>query len=393
MTSRAIILVLDGVGAGELPDADMFGDVGSNTLGNLARAMGGLHLPNLQRLGLGNIIPIKGVPPEREPAGAWGLLAERSAGKDSTTGHWEIAGVITARPFPVFPNGFPSELIECIENRFGRKVIGNCAASGTEIIERLGSEHLATGRPIVYTSADSVLQIACHESVMSPAELHRVCARIRAELQGAWRVGRVIARPFVGEPGSFRRTAARRDFSCPPPEGTLLDNCLAAGLEVTAIGKVDDLFAGRGFTRSRHSTDNRECIEILLATLASQSGGLIFANLVQFDTDWGHRNDCRGFAAGLAELDGRIPALLDALAADDWLFITADHGNDPTTPSTDHSREYAPLLVLGRRCRSGVNLGRRSSFADVGQTCAELLGVSPTPAGQSFWPEISGRQG
>lgn len=387
--SRAVIVVLDGVGVGELPDAEAYGDAGSNTLSNLARAVGGLHLPNLQKLGLGNVVPIEGVSPVREPAAAFGRMAERSAGKDSTTGHWELAGVVTAEPFPLFPRGFPPGLIARVEQLLARKIIGNCVASGTEIIERLGQEHLATGCPIVYTSADSVLQIACHESVLAPADLHRACARIREAAQGPWRVGRVIARPFAGEPGRFRRTSARRDYSCPPPQGTLLDNCLAAGLEVTGIGKVDDLFARRGFTRMRHSVDNRECVGFILETLAAQPGGLVFANLVQFDMEWGHRNDCRGFARGLADFDSRLPVLLDALRDDGWLFITADHGNDPTTASTDHSREHVPLLVTGPLCRPGVNLGRRSSFADLGQTCAAILGTQPTPDGRSFLAEIA----
>ncbi len=381
---RAIVVVLDGVGVGELPDAEAYGDVGSNTLANVARAAGGLHLPNLQALGLGNVIPVAGVQPARAPRACFGRMAERSAGKDSTTGHWEIAGIVTAEPFPMFPDGFPPELIERVEAALGREVIGNCAASGTEIIERLGAEHLATGRPIVYTSADSVLQVACHERVMPSGELHRACERIRAVMQGPWRVGRVIARPFCGEPGAFRRTSARRDFSCPPPDGTLLDNCIAAGLEVTGIGKVDDLFARRGFTRMRHSVDNRECVGFILETLAGQQGGLVFANLVQFDMEWGHRNDWRGFARGLEELDARLGAVLDALAPGDLLLLTADHGNDPTTPSTDHSREYVPLLAFGPGLRSGVNLGTRSSFADAGQTCAELLGTRPVPEGRSF---------
>ncbi|MFO7651044.1 MAG: phosphopentomutase [bacterium] len=387
--SRAVIVVLDGVGVGELPDAEAYGDAGSNTLGNLARVVGGLHLPNLQRFGLGNITPIAGVPPCRDPLGAYGRMAERSAGKDSTTGHWELAGVVTAEPFPLFPRGFPPELIARVEELLGRRTIGNCTASGTEIIERLGEKHLTSGCPIVYTSADSVLQVACHESVLPAAELHRACARIREVLQGPWRVGRVIARPFAGEPGSFRRTSARRDFSCPPPQGTLLDNCIAAGLEVTGIGKVDDLFARRGFTRMRHSIDNRECIGFILETLAAQPGGLVFANLVQFDMEWGHRNDCRGFARGLADFDSRLPVLLDSLGPLDWLFLTADHGNDPTTSSTDHSREHVPLLACGPQCRPGTNLGRRSSFADLGQTCAAILGTQPTPDGRSFLPEIS----
>ncbi|MBM3323921.1 phosphopentomutase, partial [candidate division WOR-3 bacterium] len=367
---RAIILVLDGVGCGALPDAELFHDSGSNTLANLADAVGGLSLPNLGRLGLGNIIPIAGVRAEKQPQACYGRMAEQSQGKDSTIGHWEIAGLVTTEPFPLFPSGFPAELIHAFEQAIGRKVIGNRPASGTMIIEELGREHLKTGRPIVYTSADSVLQIACHEELVPPAELYRMCEKARALCTCPHRVARVIARPFVGAPGRFRRTSGRKDFSCPPPGPTLLDHVRQAGLSVIGIGKIDDLFAHRGFTETHHSVVNDECFNLTTEALARTSAGLIFANFIQFDMDWGHRNDAAGFARGLEGFDARLPELVGRLRSEDILFITADHGNDPTTASTDHSREYVPLLVTGPSLRQGVNLGRRESFADLGQTAA-----------------------
>ncbi len=385
---RVIVLVLDGVGCGELPDAGLFGDTGSNTLVNLAKAIGGLRLPNLGRLGLGNIVPINGVTAQSDPQACYGSMAEQSHGKDSTIGHWEIAGLVTNEPFPLFPNGFPFELTLALEQAFSRKVIGNKPASGTMIIEELGREHLETGCPIVYTSADSVLQIACHEDVIPLAELYRMCEKARALCTGDYCVARVIARPFVGEPGRFRRTSGRRDFSCPPPALTLLDRVKDAGLPVIGIGKVDDLFAHRGFTTTYHSVVNDECFDLTVEALAKTRAGLVFANFIQFDTDWGHRNDPAGFAHGLEEFDARLPELVGRLRAEDILFITADHGNDPTTPSTDHTREYVPLLVTGPKLQLGMNLGRRASFADLGQTVAEFLSVQSVPDGKSFLEEI-----
>ena len=385
---RVIIFVLDGVGCGELPDAERFHDCGSNTLGNLALATGELNLPNLTRLGLGNILEIKGVPAQRQPAAAFGKMAEKSAGKDSTTGHWEIAGVITSEPFPVFPDGFPQSLIREFEERIGRRVLGNVAASGTEIIKQLGVEHLQTGFPIVYTSADSVFQVAAHIEVIPLEELYRMCKIARELLTGRYRVARVIARPFAGEPGSFYRTPQRRDFSCPPPMPTLLDNVKAAGMGVVAVGKIDELFAGQGITRSFHSVKNEECLEFTRKILNQVEPGLLFVNLVQFDMDWGHRNDPFGFARGLEQFDQALSEIIPALQPEDLMFITADHGCDPTTPSTDHSREYVPLLVYGLKIQPGVNLGVRETFADLGQTAAEFLGVSPTPAGSSFLKAI-----
>lgn len=382
--SRVTILLLDGVGCGELPDAADYSDQGSNTLANLAKAVGGLNLPTLAALGLGNITPIQGVPAQAHARASFGRMAEQSAGKDSTAGHWEVAGLVTDKPFPLFPNGFPAELIHSFEQAIGRKTLGNVAASGTEIIKELGEEHIKTGCPIVYTSADSVLQVACHEDVIPPDELYRICQEARGLCAGPFCVGRVIARPFTGKPGSFKRTARRKDFSCAPPLPTLLDNVKEASLPVVAIGKVDDLFAGRGFTETHHSVSNADCLRLTVEAMEKTRTGLIFANLIQFDMDWGHRNDTAGFAAGLAEFDVFLPNILNHLDRHDLLFITADHGNDPTTPSTDHSREYVPLLALGPAFREGVDLGIRSTFADLGQTAAEFLKVKPTPHGTSF---------
>lgn len=385
---RAIIIVLDGVGCGALPDADRFGDQNSNTLKNLACALGGVTLPNLARIGFGNIISIPGVLAAESPQASYGKMAEMSAGKDSTMGHWEIAGIITAEPFPLFPRGFPKELIDEFEHRIGRRVLGNVAASGTEIINRLGAEHLRTGFPIVYTSADSVFQVACHIDVVPVTELYRFCAIARELLTGPYRVARVIARPFAGRPGSFFRTPERKDLSCPPPQPTLLDNVKKAGLASIGIGKIDDLFAHQGLTETYHSVNNAACLDKTLKALNESPPGLIFTNLVQFDMEWGHRNDPAGFARGLIEFDRRLPEILAALRRHDILFITADHGCDPTTPSTDHSREYVPVSIAGAPVQSGVNIGTRETFADLGQTVAEYLGVQPTPAGKSFLKEI-----
>jgi phosphopentomutase len=315
-------------------------------------------------------------------------MAEQSAGKDSTAGHWEVAGLVTDEPFPLFPHGFPPELMRSIEQAIVRKTIGNRAASGTEIIKELGEEHLKTGCPIVYTSADSVLQVACHEDVIQPEELYRICQKARGLCAGRFCVGRVIARPFTGRPGSFKRTAGRKDFSCAPPQPTLLDNVKETGQPVVGIGKVDDLFAGRGFTETHHSVNNTDCLRLTAEATRKTKAGLIFTNLVQFDMDWGHRNNPAAFAVGLSEFDDSLPNILTHLDRHDLLFVTADHGNDPTTPSTDHSREYVPLLALGPGFKQGVNLGTRPTFADMGQTATEFLKVKPTPHGTSFLKEI-----
>jgi phosphopentomutase len=386
MRRRAIILVLDGVGIGAAPDAATYGDVGSDTIGNLARAVGGLTLPNLERAGLGNIAPVEGVRVVKMPDGAWGLMHPASAGKDSTTGHWEIAGLHLARPFPTYPDGFPASVIDAFSSATGRGVIGNVAASGTEIIDRLGAEHQRTGSWIVYTSADSVFQVAAHEDVVPPSELYAACEIARRQLVAPHDVSRVIARPFTGVPGAFRRTAGRRDFSIAPPGETLLDALAAAGIPRAGVGKVDDLFAGRSL-RSRHTTGNAEGIAHILAWLGSAQGGLLFANLVDFDTLYGHRNDAEGFARALRAFDDALPAIRTALHEDDLLFITADHGNDPTTPSSDHARENVPLLVLGDAVHP-VALGARRTFSDLGATVGEWLNVSFRGAGTSFLPAL-----
>lgn len=385
---RVIIIVLDSMGVGELPDAAEYGDEGSNTLVNTAKAVGGLSLPHMQQLGLGHITAIEGVPPCDEPLGAYGRMAEASAGKDTTTGHWEMTGIYSPRPLPTYPNGFPKELIEEYERRIGRKTLGNYPRSGTVIIQELGEEHMRTGYPIVYTSADSVFQVAAHEEVIPIEELYRICQIAREMLVGEHAVGRVIARPFVGEPGNFTRTERRRDFSLLPPGPTLLDRLVAAGRPVMGVGKIEDIFAHRGLSQSVHSPNNMACVDQTLAYMKESQRGLIFANLVDFDMLWGHRNNPQGYAGGLEAFDRRLPEIMGAMTAPDILFLTADHGNDPTTPSTDHSREYVPLLAYGSRVKPGVNLGTRETFADLGATVAELLDIEPLPFGTSFAEEI-----
>jgi len=379
---RAAIIVLDGVGIGEAPDAARYGDVGSNTLGNVARAIGGLRLPNLERAGLGRIAPLQGVEPVTQPTGAYGLMVPASAGKDSTTGHWEIAGVHLARPFPTYPHGFPREIIGEFERRTGRGILGNSVGSGTAIIAQFGAEHQRTGKWIVYTSADSVFQIASHEDTVPLPELYRACEIAREMLVPPHDISRVIARPFAGSPGQFVRTANRRDFSIAPPETTLLDALAAAGIARTGVGKVDDLFAGRGIA-SHHGPDNAAGIARILEWLRGKTDGLLFGNLVDFDQLFGHRNDVEGFYGALRQFDAAVPDLLAAMREDDLLFVTADHGNDPTTPSTDHARECVPLLALGQRVR-GADLGRRKTFSDLGATVAEFFGVEFRGRGSSF---------
>jgi phosphopentomutase len=384
---RAIVIVLDSVGIGALPDAGDYNDEGSNTLGNIARHAT-LHVPALRSLGLPCLVSLRNVEPTAEPAGAYGRMAEASAGKDSVTGHWELMGVVLDRPFPVFPNGFPADLVAEFEKRIGRPTLANKAASGTAIIDELGPEHIRTGSPILYTSADSVFQIAAHESVIPVPELYRIC-EIAYELAVVGRgIGRVIARPFVGAPGSFSRTANRRDFALPPIDDTLLDRLDTASIPVVAIGKIEDLFAGRGISRAVHTASDDEGMDAVERALDESPRGLVFANLVDFDTVYGHRNDPGGYAANLERFDARLSELLPRLGPRDLLIVTADHGNDPTTPSTDHSREYVPLIVAGAAVRSGVNLGTRPTFADLGQTLAELFDVPPVPHGTSFLSAI-----
>ncbi|MFZ9898320.1 MAG: phosphopentomutase [Gemmatimonadaceae bacterium] len=386
MPRRAIILVLDGVGIGEAPDAATYGDVGSHTLGNLARAVGGLRVPQLERAGLGCIAPLLGVAAVQAPTAAWGLLEPRSAGKDSTTGHWEIAGLHLDRPFPTYPKGFPPALVEEFARRTGRRVLGNVVASGTAVLDTYGEVHQRTGDWIVYTSADSVFQIAAHEAVVPLAELYAACEAARAMLVTPHDVSRVIARPFVGVPGAWRRTANRRDLAIAPPAETLLDALAAAGIPRTGVGKVDDLFARRGL-EGGHTSDNAEGVARILDWLRTGPDGLLFANLVDFDQLFGHRNDVQGFHGALRAFDAALPELIAALRQDDLLFITADHGNDPTTPSTDHARECVPVLALGRPVVPGP-IGRRSTFSDLGATVAEWLGVAFRGRGSSFLSTI-----
>ncbi len=383
--ARAVaLIVLDSVGIGGAPDAADFGDEGSATLPHVAEAMGGISLPNMASLGLGNIVRIEGVAAAPEPSGAFGAMVERSPGKDTTTGHWEISGIVLDRPFPTYPNGFPEDVVEAFEAEIGSGTLGNVAASGTEIIERLGAEHMRSGKPIVYTSADSVFQIAAHRDVIPLERLYEMCRIAREILRGEHEVGRVIARPFRGEAGSFRRTTDRHDFSVTPPQASILDELSGAGLEVRGVGKISDIFAGRGVTSSRPTVSNEEGIEAVIEELKTIDRGLVFANLVDFDSSFGHRNDPQGYGAALEAFDARLPDILGSLDEGDVLIITADHGNDPTTPSTDHSRERVPVVVAGPPLRSGVALGERRSFADCGATVAELLGVPTSTSGTSF---------
>lgn len=386
---RVIIIVLDSAGIGELPDAAEYGDEGSNTLGNIAAAVPGFSLPNLEKLGLGNIDGIVGFKAAEEPLGCFGKMAERSVGKDTTTGHWELAGITLRKPFPVYPEGFPGDLVERFEKAIGTKTLGNYPASGTVIIKELGQQHVKTGYPIIYTSADSVFQIAAHEDVIPVQRLYEICRTAREILTGEHAVGRVIARPFTGSDGNYTRTANRRDFSLEPPEKTLLDHVKEAGLEVKAVGKIDDIFAGRGITQSIHVKNNMEGVDKTIGFIKERFSGLIFANLVDFDMYYGHRNDPDGYARALEEFDGRVPEIIDAMARQDILFITADHGCDPTTVSTDHSREYVPLLVYGKEIRMGINLGTRKTFSDLAQTTAEYLGTGGEFDAVSFYGDIA----
>jgi phosphopentomutase len=381
------MLVCDSFGIGGAPDAAAYGDEGSDTLGNCASAVGGIDAPNLGALGLGLLTRIEGVAPRAEPGTAHGRLTERSAGKDTTTGHWEMAGIVLDDPFPLYPNGFPPEIMAPFEEQIGRRALGNVAASGTEIIAELGEEHVRTGRPIVYTSGDSVFQIACHKDVVSLETLYAWCRVARGLLTGDHNVGRVIARPFAGGSGAFVRTPERRDFSVPPPGPTLLDACLRAGVAVYAVGKIQDVFAGQGLTEAVYSDSNDHGVDLALEYLEREAPALVFTNLVDFDSKYGHRNDPAGYARAIEELDRRIPELVGALDGG-VLFVTGDHGCDPTTPSTDHSRERTPLLVAGL-AGGPYDLGVRSTFADLGSTVADLLGVRANElAGSSFAQEI-----
>lgn len=383
---RAALIVLDGMGVGPAPDTAAYGDEGSDTLGNVARTAGGLRLPHLQELGLGNIAPLAGIAPHPSPAAAWGIAEPSSAGKDSTTGHWELCGHVVRQPFPTYPDGFPLDLLQEFTRRTGRAVICNRAASGTVVLEEFGPEHLASGAWIVYTSADSVFQVAAHEEVVPVAELYRACAIARELCQGPHGVSRVIARPFDGRPGAWRRTSRRKDYSLAPPGPTLLDRLDSARIPVVGVGKVDDLFAGRGIS-SIHTPTNADAYALIAGALQAMRRGLLFANVIEFDQTWGHRNDVAGYLRGLAELDAALPGLLRHVQHQDLVIFTADHGNDPTTPSTDHSREVVPVLVHGPQVRA-VSIGIRRSLADIGQTIADFLGVPPLEAGSSFLQEV-----
>ena len=382
---RVIWIVLDSFGVGSLPDAKAYGDDGANTLLHIAENAKGFSLPNMESLGLGNIEAAPGVAATDQPRGAWGKARERSAGKDTTAGHWEMAGVITPEKFPTFPNGFPADFLKAFERAIGRGTLGNCVASGTEIIERLGPEHLRTGRPIVYTSADSVFQIAAQEDVIKLDELYKICKIAREMLKGPLGVGRVIARPFIGTPGHFVRTAERRDFSLAPVGVTVPDLVKEAGLPSVAIGKIHDIFAGRGFTESIHTENNDDGVQKTLDAMDRVHEGLLYTNLVDYDMKYGHRRDVQGYADALMAFDRRLPEITKKMGPEDLLILTADHGCDPTWHGTDHTREYIPMLFYGPRVRP-VSLGERATYADEGATVADFLGVKAPAAGESMLP-------
>ncbi|MFI5235235.1 MAG: phosphopentomutase [Gemmatimonadales bacterium] len=386
MTRRAAIIVLDGLGIGPAHDTVQYGDAGSDTLGNTLRSVGGVDLPNLTALGLGNIAPLPGVPAVGAPRAAWGRAQPVSAGKDSITGHWELCGIVLDRPFPTYPAGFPPEVLAEFSRRTGRGVIGNVAGSGTVMLDRFAPEHLRTGAWIVYTSADSVFQVAAHEEKVPLAELLAACAVAREMLTGQHGVSRVIARPFTGGPGRWARTPNRKDFSLAPPGLTLLDRLAERAIPRVGVGKVDDLFAGRNIS-SVHTPTNGDAYRLIGDALATMEAGFLFVNVIEFDQSWGHRNDVPGFVSGLRELDAALPGILGLVRPDDLIIFTADHGNDPTTASTDHAREVVPVLAYGPRVRP-VDLGERRSFADLGQTVAEFLGAAPLAAGTSFLAEV-----
>lgn len=396
MIKRVIWIILDSVGIGELPDADKYGDVGANTLGNIARNQGGIKLPNLTQLGLGNIDGAVNLDKTATPLGCFAKAAEISCGKDTTTGHWEMAGVWSKRPFPTYPDGFNDEIISEFCKKTGVSgVLGNKPASGTAILDELGREHKITKKPIVYTSADSVFQIACNEEVYSPEELYELCRAARSILVGEHNVARVIARPFVekkdntGKVTGYTRTANRRDFSLKPQTPNLLTNICDKGLTVAAVGKIEDIFAGTGITKAIHTKDNMDGVDKTLEYMRTVDNGLIFTNLVEFDSTWGHRNNPIGYKKGLEDFDRRLAEIMEQLRDDDLLIINADHGCDPTTQGTDHTREYVPVVIYGRSIKSGVNLGILETFADIGQTIAEVLHVQPIDIGKSFWSSIS----
>lgn len=388
MIKRVILIVLDSVGIGELPDAGMYGDSGSNTLGNIYKAVENFKLNNLEDLGIGNIDESLGLKRTLNPKGSYGKAGEASPGKDTTTGHWEIAGVILKSPFPTFPNGFPFELMERFEKAIGTKTLGNYVASGTEIIAELGDKHVNTGYPIIYTSADSVFQIAAHEEVIPLPKLYEICEKARKLLKDEYAVGRVIARPFIGTGGVYKRTSNRKDFSLKPTKKTMLEVISENNMSVTGVGKIEDIFAGVGINESVHINNNMEGVDETLKYIKTDSKGLIFANLVDFDMLYGHRNDALGYANALKEFDARLPEIFSAMKDSDVLIITADHGCDPTTISTDHSREYIPILIYGKHIKQGIDIGTRSSYSDIGATVLDLLNLPIEIAGTSFKNDI-----
>ena len=389
LIKRVIVIVLDGVGAGEAPDAAAYGDIGSNSLSNTARIVGGLHLPYLEKFGWGNITPMLGVAPNQTARGAYGRLTPISSGKDSVTGHWELMGVYLSDPFPTYPNGFPEDVIAEFTRRTGLEIIGNKPASGTEILKELGLEHIRTGKPIVYTSSDSVFQVAAHEEIIPIERQYEICQIAREMLTGKHAVGRVIARPFVGtEPGNYQRTLQRRDYPLIAPDMTMMDILIAAGKSVYGTGKIDDLFGGRGLTGTHHCEDNYNSVQGLLKYLEDDFEGLIFSNLIEFDMIYGHRNDAPGYARALQDFDNALPEIEKKLRSTDIVMIVADHGVDPTTPGTDHSREFSPLLVFGDHVRGGVDLGIRGTYGDVAATLADIFALPAPKIGKSFLKEI-----
>jgi len=389
---RVLLIVLDGLGIGELPDADEYGDKGSNTLRNMADAVGGLNLSNLESLGLGFLGEFKGIAMPSQLKGCYGKMAEASKAKDTTSGHWEMMGVIVDKPFPTYPDGFPGEIIDAFEKAIGRKVLGNKPASGTEIIKELGPEHMRTGSPIVYTSADSVFQIAAHEEIIPVEDLYRMCEIARGLLKYPYNIGRVIARPFVGRKGSFIRTPRRKDYSVSPFKKTVLEYLIEGGMDVISIGKVKDIFAGKGVTKTVLVSDNNDAISKTIMSFNAIKKGIVWVTLVDFDTLYGHRNDFQGYAKALEDFDKRLPEIFEIIKKDDLLIITADHGCDPTTPSTDHSREYVPLLVYGPAIKKGINLGLRKSFSDIGATILDAFELKKPVEGKSFRGEITNSQ-
>lgn len=388
MIKRVILIVLDSVGIGELPDAEKYGDKGSNTLGHVVAFNNGLHVPNMEKLGLANIDGVINLTKNPSPIGCYGRLYEASNGKDTVTGHWEMVGIKSEAGFPTYPNGFPTNLIEEFEKQTGRKVIGNKASSGTEILDELGKEHMETGSLIVYTSADSVFQIAAHEDIVPLTELYRCCEIARNMLTGEHSVARVIARPFLGSPLNFTRTPNRKDYALLPPHITTLDNLKAKGLKVMAVGKIEDLFSGQGITDALHTKDNMDGVDKTLEYINTDTTGLIFTNLVDFDMKWGHRNDAKAYGEGLESFDKRLPEIFEAMKDTDVLFITADHGCDPTVPGTDHTREYVPFIAYGKLLKQNVDMGTKLGFYNIGQTICDIFNVEPIINGKSFLKEI-----